>query len=215
MGNKSEKEQFVISDKRKFTSDGALRNEGSSAALETPSAPEAGSRKEVSNPTPASEPQIRTSSADSPSEPQTEPQTLETPPLSPQTQREAEMAYNHSNKQSDLASPEGAERTAGSKEDSSQSFEMTFERLIVSLYMTAMMQLGMAHPEGETPRIDIIGARQTIDTLALLNDKTRGNLTGPETNLLQNCLFELRMAYVETANRIVQPPASDRGPGIQ
>ena len=54
---------------------------------------------------------------------------------------------------------------------------MTFERFLASLYMTAMLQLGLMHQQGEQPRIDIIGARQTIDTLALLAEKTKGNLT--------------------------------------
>ena len=60
---------------------------------------------------------------------------------------------------------------------SAKEFEMTFERFLASLYMTAMLQLGLMHQQGEQPRMDIIGARQTIDTLALLAEKTKGNLT--------------------------------------
>ena len=44
---------------------------------------------------------------------------------------------------------------------------MTFERFLASLYMTAMLQLGLMHEQGGQPRIDLIGARQTIDTLSL------------------------------------------------
>ena len=65
---------------------------------------------------------------------------------------------------------------------SAKEFEMTFERFLASLYMTAMMQLGLMHQQGEQPRLDIIGARQTIDTLALLAEKTKGNLTSTEEN---------------------------------
>ena len=60
---------------------------------------------------------------------------------------------------------------------SAKEFEMTFERFLASLYMTAMLQMGMMHEQGGQPRIDIIGARQTIDTLGLIAEKTKGNLT--------------------------------------
>jgi len=72
--------------------------------------------------------------------------------------------------------------------------------------MSAMMQMGMMHEEGGQPRIDLIGARQTIDTLGLLQEKTKGNLTSTEENFLQNCLYELRMAYVEVTNALARPP---------
>jgi len=89
---------------------------------------------------------------------------------------------------------------------SAQDLEMTFERFMASLYMTAMLQLGLMHEQGGQPRVDLIGARQTIDTLSLLSEKTKGNLTGTEQNFLQNCLYELRMAYVEVTNALSRPP---------
>jgi len=88
-----------------------------------------------------------------------------------------------------------------------EDFEMTFDRLVQSLYVTAMLQLGIMHREGENPRPDIVGARQTIDTLGVLKDKTKGNLTPQEENLLQNVLFELRMAFLEMTNALTRPPA--------
>lgn len=87
-----------------------------------------------------------------------------------------------------------------------EDFEMTFDRLVQSLYVTAMLQLGVMHREGENPQPDIIGARQTIDTLGVLKDKTKGNLTIAEENLLQNVLFELRMAFLEITNAITRAP---------
>ena len=81
------------------------------------------------------------------------------------------------------------------------------ERLaLVSLYMTAMLQLGLMHEQGGQPRLDIIGARQTIDTLALMAEKTKGNLTPTEEAFLQNSLYEVRMAYVEVTNALSRPP---------
>ena len=87
-----------------------------------------------------------------------------------------------------------------------EDFEMTFDRLVQSLYVTAMLQLGIMHPEGENPQPDIIGARQTIDTLGVLKEKTKGNLTSQEESLLQNVLFELRMTFLEITNAITRPP---------
>ncbi len=89
---------------------------------------------------------------------------------------------------------------------SAKEFEMTFERFLASLYMTAMLQLGLMREQGGQPRIDIIGARQTIDTLSLISEKTKSNLTPVEENFLQNSLYELRMAYVEVTNALARPP---------
>jgi hypothetical protein len=60
------------------------------------------------------------------------------------------------------------------------------------------------HEQGAQPGVDIIGARQTIDTLGMLAEKTRGNLTPKEQAFLENCLYELRMAYVEVTNAIAR-----------
>ena len=95
----------------------------------------------------------------------------------------------------------------------SQSFEMTFERLVASLYMTAMLQLGLMAPEGEQPRADILGARQTIDTLGVLQEKTKGNLTPQEQTILQQSLFELRMTFLELTNAITRPPNANAPAG--
>jgi len=89
---------------------------------------------------------------------------------------------------------------------SAKELEMTFERFVASLYMTAMLQLGLMHEQGAEPRVDLIGARQTVDTLSMLSEKTKSNLTSTEENLLQNCLYELRMAYVEVTNALARPP---------
>ena len=69
-----------------------------------------------------------------------------------------------------------------------------------------MVQLGLMHEQGGQPQLDLIGARQTVDTLTLLSDKTKNNLTSKEQNFLQNALYELRMAYVEVTNAIAKGP---------
>jgi hypothetical protein len=126
-------------------------------------------------------------------------QELDTPP--PPTaaeQREQADAYRKSAKDLDARVELSGH--------SAKELEMTFERFMASLYMSAMMQLGLMHEQGGQPRVDLIGARQTIDTLSLLSEKTKGNLTGTEENFLQNCLYELRMAYVEVTNALTRPP---------
>jgi hypothetical protein len=93
-----------------------------------------------------------------------------------------------------------------------QDFEMNFERFIASLYMSALMQLGLMHEQGGQVGVDLLGARQTIDTLGMLADKTKGNLTMMEDNLMQNVLYELRMAYVEVTNAIARGPQTPGAP---
>jgi hypothetical protein len=89
---------------------------------------------------------------------------------------------------------------------SSKDLEITFERFLASLYMTGMLQLGLMREQGGPPQLDLIGARQTIDSLSLLSEKTKGNLTPKEQSFLQNALYELRMAYVEVTNAIAKGP---------
>jgi len=84
-----------------------------------------------------------------------------------------------------------------------------FEHLVQQLYLSAMMQMGAGTPEGQRPRIDILGARQTIDLLGVVLEKTRGNLSPEEERTLQTVLFELRMTFLELTRMIsvqAQPP---------
>jgi len=70
--------------------------------------------------------------------------------------------------------------------------------LIMSLVSTAMYQLGMATRPGEPPPpADLPAARETIDLLAMLQQKTQGNLTHEEEQLLAGSLQELRLVFVE------------------
>ena len=75
----------------------------------------------------------------------------------------------------------------------------TIEFLVLSLKAQAEMQLGLLHfgDEKDRPEPDLRVARHTIDILALLEDKTRGNLTMDEQRLLENSLTELRFRYVQ------------------
>jgi hypothetical protein len=76
--------------------------------------------------------------------------------------------------------------------------QVSFASFLVSLGRTALEHLGDV-PETEG-RTDLDLARQTIDLLAILETKTKGNLDAEETRLLESMLYELRMRYVKRAN---------------
>jgi hypothetical protein len=85
-----------------------------------------------------------------------------------------------------------------------------FEHLVQQLYVSAMIQMGAGAQEGQRPRVDILGARQTIDLMGVLAEKTKGNLSEAEQRTLETVLFELRMAFLELTSMItlqgMQPP---------
>ena len=73
-----------------------------------------------------------------------------------------------------------------------------FATFVLSLSHSALMHLGEApHPEDNAVRVSLPMAKQTIDLLGLLEEKTKGNLTGEEERLITQILFDLRMRYVE------------------
>ncbi|MBI5572849.1 MAG: DUF1844 domain-containing protein [Desulfomonile tiedjei] len=77
---------------------------------------------------------------------------------------------------------------------------MDFATLILSLANTALFQLGLIRAsESEEVKKDLPGARQTIDLIALLEEKTKGNLTEQEARILKETLFQLRLAFVEVS----------------
>jgi hypothetical protein len=75
----------------------------------------------------------------------------------------------------------------------------SFEFLVLSLRWQAELQLGLLHPaEGdEAAKPNLGAARHTIDLLAVLQEKTKGNLSLEEQRLLENSLTELRFRYVQ------------------
>ncbi len=91
---------------------------------------------------------------------------------------------------------------------------MSFERLTQSLYTQALMLLGGGTQPGEQPRVDILGARQTIDMLAVVADKSKGNLSPAEDKLMQSALFDLRMGFLEITQALARQ-ATQRQPGGQ
>ncbi|HSO31842.1 MAG TPA: DUF1844 domain-containing protein [Labilithrix sp.] len=77
-----------------------------------------------------------------------------------------------------------------------------FATFILSLSHGALMHLGeVPDPETNVTQVDLALAKQNVDILGLLEEKTKGNLTGDEERLLAQVLFDLRMRYVEKSKK--------------
>lgn len=174
---------FTVTDRRLFTAEGELRRDVEEEQERSPVAAQETGKK---NPG-ATAPEASAN------------EDMPAPPSAAEQQAQKD-AYQKSSKDLDTRVELSGH--------SAKELEMTFERFVASLYMTAMLQLGLMHEEGGEPRIDLIGARQTIDTIGLLAEKTKGNLSSREEGFLQNSLYELRMAYVEVTNSLAKPPQS-------
>ena len=73
-----------------------------------------------------------------------------------------------------------------------------FHTFLVSLSMSVLYHLGeIEGPDGRPGPVELSLAKETIDVIAMLQEKTRGNLTPPEEHLIQNLLADLRLRYVE------------------
>lgn len=80
--------------------------------------------------------------------------------------------------------------------------EINFSTFVISLSTQALMHLGeIPNPLSGTVEKDVSVAKQTIDIIALLRDKTKGNLDEGEHRLVEDALFDLRMRYVEAVKK--------------
>ena len=85
---------------------------------------------------------------------------------------------------------------------------MNFEQLVQSVYMTAIMQLGGGAADEQQPRLDLLGARQSIDMLGVLSERTAGNLSAGEKRLLDGALFDARLAFLEVTQALARSAAT-------
>ncbi|MBD3368263.1 MAG: DUF1844 domain-containing protein [Candidatus Eisenbacteria bacterium] len=75
-----------------------------------------------------------------------------------------------------------------------------FFRLVATFEAAAMHQLGkIAHPVTGEIEVDLEGARDAIDMLAMVSEKTEGNLNEDESRLLEHILYQLRLNFVDVA----------------
>ncbi|MBL8822210.1 MAG: DUF1844 domain-containing protein [Planctomycetia bacterium] len=80
--------------------------------------------------------------------------------------------------------------------------QASFEVLVNSLAMPAMLNLGLIHVPQQKPQINLAEAQFYIDLLTVVENKTKGNLETAEHNLLKTILYELRMAFVNLSQSI-------------
>ncbi len=190
---------FVVTDRRKFTMEGDVRpdaerstDERESAAAPEPPQP---TGSPVSEPASATAPDGAGFEGDLPPAP-TEEQTERSRDAYQQTTDRLDTAIRASNPGGDHPAP------------------MTFQQMVQSIYMTAIVQLGGATPEGQQPQVDLLGARQSIDMLGLLFDKTAGNLAPDESRLLDSALFDARMAFLEITQALARSAAAKSPGGV-
>ncbi len=179
---------FVVTDRRKFTLDGELR-------------PDA-------DPSPAREPRPETLQTEPPPPPAPieEAESPDEMPAGPAPEQieQARAAYQATSDRLDTAI-----RAANPGMDHPPA--MACDQIVQSVYMSAIMQLGGNTPQGQQPQVDLMGARQSIDMLAILQEKTKGNLAADETRLLENALFELRIAFLEITQSLARSASAKSG----
>lgn len=183
--------QFTVTDRRKFTSEGELRDEPVTPA--------------ATNPEP-----VRAVEAEQEPESVVDAEFPEDEEMIPEPTA-AESAQQSKDYQASASRLDEMVRKANPAAPVQPP--MDFERLVQSLYMTAAMQMGAGTGPNEQPRIDILGARQSIDMLNVLAEKTAGNLNDQEKRMLQNALFDLRMSFLEITNAIANSAQRPPQPG--
>ncbi|HEY5212578.1 MAG TPA: DUF1844 domain-containing protein [Acidobacteriaceae bacterium] len=211
--------EFVVNDRRKFTAEGEVRPDAPPSVPKPPrpetlqphddteSSARLIDRSEQKGPRPVPPPPVpsqpvpfpaaeASSASESPDASDLSDEQLPPPPSAEQTQQ-AKRAFDATVDRLDTAI-----RATNPGMDHPPA--LTFERVIQSLYMQAMMQLGGAAAPGQQPQVDIIGARQTIDMLAILSAKTAGNLSKDESTLLDTALFELHMGFLEVTQALAR-----------
>jgi len=121
-----------------------------------------------------------------------------------------ETEENEQGPQPEAASAEGEQRSASPEEVSDRQEEqargplpeVTLATFIFSLSSSALVHLGEI-PEPETNRtlVDLPIAKQIIDTLGMLQEKTKGNLDQDEERLLKSVLYDLRMRFIQKSDK--------------
>jgi hypothetical protein len=198
----SDTPKFTVIDRRKFKAEEEQANTQTPApqpeAVKPPVEPSAGPRLVVNE---SKREAVQAEAPPAALEQETEAELP--PPPTAQESREQKTAYDASAQR--LEDMVRAQNPAMGPQP-----PVSFEHLVQQFYVSAMIQMGAGAQEGQRPRVDILGARQTIDLLGILAEKTRGNLTEAEGRTLETVLFELRMAFLELTRMItvqgVQPP---------
>jgi hypothetical protein len=196
---------FVVTDRRKFTLDGTPRPDADPAPeREAPAAPPAPEPLEFKSPhAAAAQPEPAPPTASAPTAPPVE---ADLPPApTAQEMEQANAAFRQTSERLDTA-------VRAANPGMEHPPEMNFEQIVQSIYMTTILQLGGSTQPGQQPKIDLMGARQSIEMLAILAEKTKGNLTPAESQLMDNALFEVRMGFLEVTQALARSAANRQPP---
>lgn len=99
------------------------------------------------------------------------------------------------------------EKKNANKEERIELPPVEFTTFIGNLASTAFAYMGgIQDPETKKPIVQLDLAKHNIDIIEMLQEKTKGNLTSPEKNFLENMLYNLRMSYVRMINN---PPTEE------
>ncbi len=110
--------------------------------------------------------------------------------------RDKRSSFSGGEESKDTNEEKPKERKAEQRETA--SIPVTFSSFILSLATSALINLGQeANPATKETLVDLTMAKQIIDLLSLLQEKTKGNLTSEEEGQLSQTLFALRMKFVE------------------
>jgi hypothetical protein len=106
-------------------------------------------------------------------------------------------------KKAEEAEDKKKEKEKGREDEREKEFtslEVNFSSFLLSLSSSTLLHLGeIADPQSGEKKKDLALAKQTIDIITLLRDKTKGNLTEEEQNLLEHLLYDLRMRFVKAS----------------
>jgi Domain of unknown function (DUF1844) len=112
-----------------------------------------------------------------------------------------EKRMTDESKEDPRATASDGARAAGTKSDRPKGYtlpKIDFSTFVLSINSSALVQLGLIEDPASGQKIKNLPlAKQTVDLLAMLEEKTRGNLTSDEENILKSILYELRMLYVK------------------
>lgn len=120
----------------------------------------------------------------------------------PATEQETREQSEPQGKQQGAQGSTAERPTRESGGDRSTLPEVSFSTFVFSLSSSALVHLGeIPDPDSRQPQVDLPLAKQIIDTLGMLHDKTKGNLDEDEDRMLKNLLHDLRLRYVQKSGR--------------
>ena len=122
--------------------------------------------------------------------------------FSPETGEARDEVASELNETAQATKPSDRQAAPTSEAHDEPLPEINFSTFVISLSTQALMHLGeIANPISGKIDADVPAAKQMIDMLGMIKEKTSGNLNANEERLIQDILFDLRMRYVEAVKK--------------